>query len=148
MADRPPISVILATTDPWPDLANCLDVLEPQVGALNGELIVGDAHGEALDGARVARSRCLSWIRLPGASVFELSARAAERARGEVIAATEDHCVVAPHWCAEILRGRQGPLALHLGADHGHLGGDISRGCAHRDRRPQRPAGPMTTAVP
>lgn len=109
MSDRPPLSVILATTEPCSDLADCLAVLEPQVRALNGELIVGDAHGAGLDPQHVAESRCLTWIRLPGASVFALRARAAELARGEIIAATEDHCVVAPDWCVEILRG----FALH-----------------------------------
>lgn len=107
--NRPPLSVILATTDPWPDLANCLTVLEPQVSALGGELIVGDGDGAALEPARVAASRCITWIRMPGASVFELRARAAELARGELIATTEDHCVVAADWCAEILRA----FALH-----------------------------------
>lgn len=109
MPDRPTLSVVLATTDPWPDLANCLAVLEPQVSALNGEIIVGDGHGSALDRERVAESRCLTWIRQPGASVFELRARAVELARGELIATTEDHCVVAQDWCAEVLRG----FALH-----------------------------------
>jgi hypothetical protein len=112
MADRPPISVILATSDPWPDLARCLEALEPQVSDLGGELIVGDAHGGALQADRVAKSRCLVWIPRPGASVFDLRALAAERARGEVVAATEDHCVVAPDWCAEIIRG----FALNPGA--------------------------------
>jgi hypothetical protein len=47
--------------------------------------------------------------------VFELRARAAEQARGEVIAATEDHCIVAPEWVAEILRGLAlNPEALAL----------------------------------
>jgi hypothetical protein len=115
MSDFPPLSVILATTDPWPDLARCLEVLEPQVSDVGGELIVGDGHGEALPPDHLARSRCVSWIRLPGASVFELRARAAERARSDVVAITEDHCVVAADWCAEILRGfALNPEALGL----------------------------------
>jgi len=109
MSDRPPISVILATTEPCSDLANCLAVLEPQVSALNGELIVGDASGVGQVPQPVAESRCFTLIRRRGASVFELRARAAEMARGEVIATTEDHCLVAPDWCVEILRG----FALH-----------------------------------
>jgi hypothetical protein len=91
------------------DLASCLAVLEPQVRALNGELIVGDAHDTGPDPPRFAESGCITWIRRPGASVFELRAQAAELARGEIIAVTEDHCVVAPDWCAAILRG----FALH-----------------------------------
>ena len=109
MAARPPISVVLATTDPVPDLANCLAVLEPQVSALSGEIIVGSSHDRDLDLKHAVDSRCVTVIRMRGASVFELRARAAERACGEIIAVTEDHCVVAPDWCVEILRG----FALH-----------------------------------
>lgn len=97
------LSVVLATIEPWPDLANCLAVLEPQVAAVGGEIIVGDGHGEALDAAKASSSERLRWIRLPGASVFELRARGVEQARGEIVAMTEDHCIVGPDWCAQIL---------------------------------------------
>lgn len=113
MPGRLPLSIILATTDPWPDLANCLKVLGPQVAAVGGEIIVGDGHGEALDSATVAASDRLSWVRLPGASVFELRARAVEQARGEIVALTEDHCVVGDDWCQQILAGfRLNPAAM------------------------------------
>ena len=97
------LSVVLATIEPWPDLANCLAVLEPQVAAIGGEIIVGDGHGEALDAAKAASSDRLSWIRIPGASVFELRARGVEQARGEIVAMTEDHVVVGQDWCVRIL---------------------------------------------
>jgi hypothetical protein len=104
MPDGCSLSVVLATIEPWPDLANCLAVLEPQVAAVGGEIIVGDGHGAALETATVtAASGRLSWIRIPGASVFELRARALERARGEIVALTEDHCIVGAEWCAQIL---------------------------------------------
>ncbi|HEY6830043.1 MAG TPA: glycosyltransferase [Gemmatimonadaceae bacterium] len=103
MSDRIPISVVLATIEPWPDLANCLAVLEPQIAALGGEIIVGDGHGEALDAAKAASSERLSWIRIPGASVFELRARGVERARGDIVAMTEDHVIVDADWCAKIV---------------------------------------------
>ena len=105
--------MVLATIEPWPDLAKCLAVLEPQVAAVGGEIIVGDGHGAALDAARVAASDRLSWIRIPGASVFELRARAVEAARGEIIALTEDHCIVGADWCAQILEAfRRNPDAM------------------------------------
>jgi hypothetical protein len=103
MADALPLSVVLATIEPWPDLANCLAVLEPQVAALGGEILVGDGHGDALDAAKASSSERLRWIRLPGASVFELRARAAAQARGDIIAMTEDHCLVGADWCARIV---------------------------------------------
>jgi hypothetical protein len=103
MPERITLSVVLATIEPWPDLANCLAVLEPQVAAVGGEIIVGDGHGAALDAARASASERLSWLRMPGASVFELRARAAERARGDIVALTEDHCIVGLDWCTQIL---------------------------------------------
>src|SRR6476646_84410 len=103
MSDSISLSVVLATIEPWPDLANCLAVLEPQVAAVGGEIIIGDGHGDALDAAKAARSERLSWVRMPGASVFELRARGVERARGDIIAMTEDHVVVGEDWCARIL---------------------------------------------
>jgi hypothetical protein len=103
MVDRLPLSVILATIEPWPDLANCLEVLVPQVAAIGGEIIVGDGHGAALDASKAAGSSEISWVRIPGASVFELRARAAERARGDIVAFTEDHCLVGRDWCRQIL---------------------------------------------
>jgi len=119
---RPPLSVILATTEPWPDLENCLAVLTPQIRALGCELLVGDGHGEALDPERVAASPWLSWIRRPGASVFDLRAEAAGLARGEIVALTEDHCVVAPDWCAQILE------AFRLHPDASAVAGEVLNG--------------------
>lgn len=104
MLERPPLSVILATIEPWPDLANCLEVLLPQLAAIGGELIVGDGDGGALDQRTLVQFPWLSVIRIPGASVFELRARALEQARGEIVATTEDHCLVAAHWCESILQ--------------------------------------------
>jgi hypothetical protein len=83
---------------------------------VGGEIVVGDGHGAALDAARAARaakSDRLSWVRIPGASVFELRARALERAHGEIVAITEDHCVVGADWCAQILDAfRRNPGAM------------------------------------
>lgn len=113
MTESIPLSVVLATTEPWPDLANCLEVLEPMVAAVGGEIIVGDGHGGALEAARASASGRLTWIRMPGASVFDLRAKAVEASRGEIIATTEDHCLVDEHWCTEVLEAmRRHPEAM------------------------------------
>ena len=39
----PSLSIVLATTDAWPDLANCLAVLEPQAERAGAEIIVAVA---------------------------------------------------------------------------------------------------------
>jgi hypothetical protein len=113
MSDRISLSVVLATIEPWPDLANCLAVLEPQIAAVGGEIIVGDGHGGALDAAKAAATDRLTWIRNPGASVFELRARGVEAARGEIVALTEDHCIVGADWCEQILEAfARNPAAM------------------------------------
>jgi hypothetical protein len=110
--DRLPLSVVLATIEPLADLAQCLEVLAPQVAAVGGEIIVGDGHwgegeGEGrepqFDLSAGAGQDDLSLFRIPGASVFELRARAVERARGDIVALTEDHCLVGSDWCRQIL---------------------------------------------
>jgi hypothetical protein len=68
---------------------------------------------KSADAAKATASDRLSWVRIPGASVFELRARAVERARGEIVALTEDHCIVGTDWCAEILEAfRRNPNAM------------------------------------
>ena len=114
MTERVSISVVLAATEPSPDLAHCLAVLVPQAVAVGGEVIVGEGYEEEAPGARAAAgSERVRWIRVPGASVFELRARGAESARGEIVALTEDHCVVGSDWCARILEAfERNPEAL------------------------------------
>ena len=112
-----PLSVVLATTDPppWPDLIACLRILEPQVRRAGGELIVGESCGVAVGERGFPDSPCLVWSSLAGGSVFDLRARALQLARGNLIATTEDHCLVAPDWCDQILAGfRSAPEALAL----------------------------------
>src|SRR5947208_158663 len=57
MPERVALSVVLATIEPWPDLANCLAVLAPQIAAEGGEVIDGDVHGDAQLAAKVSFRR-------------------------------------------------------------------------------------------
>lgn len=114
-APRPKLSVVLATTDMWPDLANCLALLEPQIAALDAELIIGDGDGRGLPEDYANPTGRVRWIREPGASVFQLRASGVALARGDIVALTEDHCVVAPDWCVSILRAHaEHPEALGI----------------------------------
>ena len=100
---KPTLSVVLATTDAWPDLANCLAILEPQAEQTGAEIIVGDGDGSALPDKYSTNPGRVVWIRKPGASVFELRALCVDAARAPIIATTEDHCVVEPDWCERVL---------------------------------------------
>lgn len=99
----PNLSIVLATTDAWPDLAHCLAILEPQAEKVGAEIIVGDGDGSALPEKYTTDPGRVVWIRKPGASVFELRALGVMAARADIIATTEDHCVVEPDWCERVL---------------------------------------------
>lgn len=119
-AARPPLSVVIATTQPWPEIRATLDSLRDQAQAIGAEVIVVDGHGHGLPEppavADVVR------VREPGASVFRLRALGLARARGEVVAVTEDHCRVRPDWCAAVVAAHH----RHPGA--GVIGGVVENG--------------------
>lgn len=103
MSEPPPaLSVVIATTQGWPDAALCLDALRAQAAATGAEIVIADGSGRPPpDPGRVGPG--VVWRSLPGAGVFELRAAATREARGAIVAVTEDHCVVGPRWCARIL---------------------------------------------
>jgi len=109
----PALSIVVTTTQPWPEVLIALDSLQAQARALDAEIVVADGSP---DGPPPARHAGVRWLRRPGASVFALRAEALRAARGEVVALTEDHCRVAPDWCAAVLRAhREHPDAAIIG---------------------------------
>src|SRR5688500_2605404 len=110
----PPLSAVVATTQPWPDVPAVLQCLAPQVRALGAEIIVADGHGHGLpDDHGVPNVRV---VRRPGASVYQLRALAFAETRADIIAVTEDHCVIAADWCEQVLRAhRAHPRAAAIG---------------------------------
>ena len=114
--DLLPLSVVVATRRPWPFARECLEHLCPQADAAGAEIILADGSGVGLSEEFVGENPCVRWMKIPGAPVFDLRARAVAVARGEVIALTEDHCVVQPGWCERILAAhRRHPSALAIG---------------------------------
>jgi len=83
------------------------------MAAAAGELLV-------VDGSRVAPPRDLPvavrWIGRPGVSVARLREVGLAEASGEIVAITEDHCVVGSDWCAAVLRAHaEHPSAAAIG---------------------------------
>lgn len=68
----PPLSVVVATTQPWPELRMLLESLAPQVRALGAEVIVADGHGRGVPDDHGFPN--LRVVRRPGASVYQLRA--------------------------------------------------------------------------
>jgi hypothetical protein len=96
---RPRLSVILATTRPWPEIRASLEALLVQAERVGAELIVADGDGRGLESS----PEPVVWLRRPGADRFALHAAALASARADIVAVTEDHCVVTADWCERIL---------------------------------------------
>lgn len=90
------LSVIIATSQPWPELRMCLDSLHNQAVQAGAEVIVADGTGRGLPDDVTGRYPEVTWLKAPGCSVPQLRALAMSQACGEVVAVTEDHCRVAP----------------------------------------------------
>jgi hypothetical protein len=106
--DLLPLSVVVASRQTWPFTRECLDHLCPQADAAGAEIILADGSGVGLSEEYVGQHPCVRWMNMPGASVFDLRARAVAVARGEVVALTEDHCVVTPTGASEFSRHIEG----------------------------------------
>lgn len=107
---------MIATTQPWPEVEPCLDSIHAQVDACGGEIVLGDGSPHGMPARQQARYPRLRLLHRPGASVFQLRHEAVTGSCGEIIAVTEDHCVVASDWCERILAAHQEhPLAAAIG---------------------------------
>lgn len=94
-------SVVVPSIEEWPNAKACLDSIHGQLDGAGGEIVVATRH--TMPAAARKRYPRATWIHIDGASVFELRARGIEAARGTLVLVTEDHCVVAPTWCAGYL---------------------------------------------
>ncbi len=122
------LSVVVATSQPWPEIEGCLNSLVYQTKAAGVELIVAD--GDRNSNGILATSPFLddlTKIDVPGGSVFQLRGRAIEQACGEWIAITEDHCEVAEDWVESILK------AIDRFPDATAIGGVVDNGADDSD---------------
>jgi len=116
-----PLSVVIATTVGWPRMRLSLDSVVPQVAAVGGQLIVADSSGGPVPGEVTAAVDTI-WLERSGAGVFRLRREGYERAAGQIIAATEDHCRPDDDWVERI-------LAAHAARpDAAAIGGAVENG--------------------
>lgn len=114
MSDR--LSIVIATTHPWPEIRGCLDSLRDQAAAHGAEILVADGDGAGLPEDAARHYPNIKWLVRRGASVFSLRALGISEAIGDIVAITEDHCRVAPDWCTRILEAhRDHPAAAAIG---------------------------------
>jgi hypothetical protein len=113
---QPPLSIVIATTKPWPEIRACLDSLLKQAYMVGAEILVADGHGRGLPAIGGEPYEKVIWLRELGASVFGLRKLAMCQAKGEIIAVTEDHCRVAANWCEKIIQAhKEYPDAAAIG---------------------------------
>jgi len=98
---RPPLSVVVATRTPRVALAEAMESLAPQVRALGAEIVVATGGRDTPDNILLPPGTI--WVHEPEASVMKLRTMAVARARGEIVAMTEDHCRVSRRWCQNII---------------------------------------------
>lgn len=113
-----PITALIATIRGWPACREAVRLIAAQVFAAGGEFIVADASGNPppSPAEQAELGGEITWLSMPGKSVFQLRHAAYRAARGDVVAITEDHCYVAPDWVERILDAhRRYPNAAAVG---------------------------------
>lgn len=121
---RPPLSVVVGTTEGWPYVQPVLDAIRGDAEALGVEILFVDGSGHQPP-RREDIGGHVRWLTSRSTSVFKLYAEGLREALGEVVATTEDHAVPRPGWCAAILRAH----AEHPEA--AAIGGAIENGSRH-----------------
>jgi hypothetical protein len=111
------LSVVVATAHPSPDYDRLLEVLLPQLAGVSGELVLVDGTPDGLP-TPAQPGITVTHLHDPGGDVFAMRAQGLARARGWVVALTEDHCVPAEGWCLGILEAHRthGSVAAVSGA--------------------------------
>src|SRR4051794_5107182 len=113
-----PITALIATIRGWPVCREAVGLIAAQVFAAGGEFVVADASGNPppSPSEQAELGGEITWLSMPGQSVFQLRRAAYRAARGDIVAITEDHCYVAPDWVERILDAhRRHPNAAAVG---------------------------------
>jgi len=120
-SDTPGLTVVVVMLGGLSYLPRCLDALEQQVGVARPEIIV-PCDGSVGDLAPLRRRYPeVQFLPVEGRRTYaELRAIGFHRARGAIIALTEDHCSPDPDWCQQMLK-------LHEAA-HAAVGGAVGKG--------------------
>lgn len=112
---RPALSVVIATTEGWPYVAEVLESVREQAESVGAEIVIADGSGRP-EPAVHEIGTATRWLVVDENSVFALFRRGLSAAQGNLVATTEDHCIVRAGWCAAILNAHaQHPEAAAIG---------------------------------
>jgi glycosyltransferase involved in cell wall biosynthesis len=121
----PRVSIIVPSVTGLPVVAECLQSLIDQEGADGAEILVLDRCGEATRAVLRSRFPQTQVIPVEGRpSIPALRAIGIERAKGQMVAILEDHCIAQPGWLRAIEQAYE--------AGHRAIGGPVENDCGDR----------------
>ncbi|MFQ5875792.1 MAG: glycosyltransferase [Dehalococcoidia bacterium] len=117
MADKPDISVVIASVNGPPMIDECLVSLANQKGDVNAEVIVVDVTGE--DTVCLIKEK-FPWVKLQTfperRTIPELRAIGLSQSSGDIVAVIEDHCITDERWFEGIVSAhRKHPDCVAVG---------------------------------
>jgi len=122
----PELSIVIASINGQPYLAECLAALRQQTGNVTAEVIVADCVGSSVTDfvtAKYPEVRLLPFSEPQ--SVPILRAAGILAAQGEIIAITEDHCIPPPNWYESV-------VLAHANYPGSAIGGSVDNGATKR----------------
>lgn len=124
-AEEPLVSVVIASVNGLPAIAECVEALTNQHGDVRAQILVVDCCGEAVRDVLRQRFPQAEIVAAEGRpSIPALRAMGMARARGRMIAILEDHCNVDPRWLQVIEKAHA--------AGHQAVGGAVENGSVER----------------
>jgi GT2 family glycosyltransferase len=119
------ISVVIPSVSGLPVIAECLDALSRQRGEIQAEVIVVN---RCRNGTAQLIAERFPWVDLVSRGeqegIPQLRAAGIERARGDIVVVTEDHCIAPDNWFEEIVRAHEAGYTV--------VGGSVENGCVQR----------------
>jgi hypothetical protein len=88
-----PVSVVVPTMRGWPVMSIAISSVLPQVRRVGGQLIIADGSERGLP-PMLRDADDVVWLRMPGATVFEIRQAAYRRAEADIIARLGEALVV------------------------------------------------------
>ncbi len=113
----PGLTVVVIVLGGWNYLVRCLSALHQQSGVPTPEIIVPYDERLGETPALHAQFSHVHFLHVEGRRTYaELRAVGVQKARGAIIALTEDHCTPEADWCAQIVDAHAGRHAAVGGA--------------------------------
>jgi glycosyltransferase involved in cell wall biosynthesis len=108
MQNNPQLSVVIASLNGLRYVQACLESLHAQTGGIDAEIIVADCVGrDVTDFIARTYPDVIVIAFETRKSVPELRAAGILRARGDIVAMTEDHCLATPDWFASMVQAHE-----------------------------------------